>query len=351
MKKLILGILVLGISLLLAGCGTEEADEGTETENLSETETGAYAVDFAAAPGVVGFITLDQPTDSVQSLENKELTIEAWVKTKEHPVNKTLVLPPYGSIFAIGSDFEGIMLWIDEGGWTSFTMLVFPGVAVTDESNRYSVRSVTVLDEANNWYHIAAVLVNNAHSHYTDDTENPDCYNAQSEQPHVDIYINGVFDNCGSTGANFTGDLDYVRKELGTCNGDEGVDYVNVDGFCYPLDKDGNKFKFTGSIGRSQSDWWWPGGEVDRLTPARRFIGIIDEVRFWNVARTADEISENYKREIESQYGLIGYWRLNEGEGNIVLDSSGSGKGGVKMYSDVQGDLVWEEGWVAGDWE
>ena len=53
----------------------------------------------------------------------------------------------------------------------------------------------------------------------------------------------------------------------------------------------------------------------------------MSEVRIWNRALSKEEInSENhfYSVPVDSE-GLVGYWKLNEGSGNTVIDSSPSG--------------------------
>lgn len=52
--------------------------------------------------------------------------------------------------------------------------------------------------------------------------------------------------------------------------------------------------------------------------------GRLDEVRIWSHARTATEIQNDMRRELTgSEAGLIGYWPLNEGSGQIAFDRSG----------------------------
>lgn len=57
------------------------------------------------------------------------------------------------------------------------------------------------------------------------------------------------------------------------------------------------------------------------------FNGKIDEVRIWNVVRTATEIANNYKNELSSGTGLIGRWGFNECSGNTASTSAGSVNG------------------------
>jgi hypothetical protein len=52
---------------------------------------------------------------------------------------------------------------------------------------------------------------------------------------------------------------------------------------------------------------------------SRSFAGAMREVRVWNVARTADEIAENYKRKVRaSEAGLVGYWPLDTSGTELV---------------------------------
>ena len=53
------------------------------------------------------------------------------------------------------------------------------------------------------------------------------------------------------------------------------------------------------------------------------FAGRIDEVRIWNYPRTADEIRAPWNRSLTgSEAGLVAYWRVDEGAGQVAHDSS-----------------------------
>jgi glucose/arabinose dehydrogenase len=52
------------------------------------------------------------------------------------------------------------------------------------------------------------------------------------------------------------------------------------------------------------------------------FNGSIDEVRLWNTARSDSDISANYNKNISAQTGLIAYFKMEEGTGETVVDSS-----------------------------
>lgn len=73
----------------------------------------------------------------------------------------------------------------------------------------------------------------------------------------------------------------------------------------------------------------------------RPLQGKIAEARVWRVARTGDEIWKNMYR-IENpkdQKDLIGYWKFNDGEGNVVKDYSLVGNHGKAV-----GDIIWPDG-------
>lgn len=60
------------------------------------------------------------------------------------------------------------------------------------------------------------------------------------------------------------------------------------------------------------------------------FLGLIDEVRIWNYARTQAEIAAIRDRELTGdEPGLAGYWKLNEGHGPVAFDYSPNGNHGT----------------------
>jgi hypothetical protein len=76
----------------------------------------------------------------------------------------------------------------------------------------------------------------------------------------------------------------------------------------------------------------------------RRFNGNIDEVIFWNVARSEAQFLETGNRSLlDSELldpTLIAYWAFNEGSGTTVFDSSQNGidgtlNGGVTFSTDI----------------
>jgi len=59
------------------------------------------------------------------------------------------------------------------------------------------------------------------------------------------------------------------------------------------------------------------------------FDGTIDEVRFWSIARSELEIQATMSTPLSgADAGLVGYWRFDEGTGDIAGDSSSAGNDG-----------------------
>jgi len=71
--------------------------------------------------------------------------------------------------------------------------------------------------------------------------------------------------------------------------------------------------------------------------------GQIDEVRIWNVCRTAQEIKDNrYKTVYANNTGLVGYYKFNEpasADARLVTDYSGSHNDG-RLYSSSSGITI-----------
>jgi hypothetical protein len=67
------------------------------------------------------------------------------------------------------------------------------------------------------------------------------------------------------------------------------------------------------------------------------FIGRMDEVRIWNVVRTPAEIAgAMHQRLLGNEPGLVTYWRLDEGSGNTLVDTSPGNNNGT-----VGGSFAW----------
>lgn len=92
------------------------------------------------------------------------------------------------------------------------------------------------------------------------------------------------------------------------------------------------------SLGMPEAYQFFIGKSYNDFRPLQ---GKIAEARVWRVARTGDEIWKNMYR-IENpkdQKDLIGYWKFNDGEGNVVKDYSWVGNHGKAV-----GDIIWPDG-------
>jgi PKD repeat protein len=68
------------------------------------------------------------------------------------------------------------------------------------------------------------------------------------------------------------------------------------------------------------------------------FDGIIDGIRIWNIVRTKTQIQDNINQYLNgNESGLIGYWDMNEGNGDSINDNS----------NNISGELV-EANWIQG---
>lgn len=83
------------------------------------------------------------------------------------------------------------------------------------------------------------------------------------------------------------------------------------------------------NIGRSATD------------NSRLFIGQISDVRIWNVAKSITEINENKDKRLNgTEAGLVGYWKLNDGSGTSVTDSSSSNHVGNILGSNFSWEKI-----------
>lgn len=71
----------------------------------------------------------------------------------------------------------------------------------------------------------------------------------------------------------------------------------------------------------------------------RPLNGKIAEARVWSVARTPEQIWESMYEVDPKSEGLLGYWKFNEGKGDIVYDQTGRGNDGV-----AEKPLEWPDG-------
>lgn len=65
----------------------------------------------------------------------------------------------------------------------------------------------------------------------------------------------------------------------------------------------------------------------------KSYVGFLSEVRIWNVARTATELYRDaHRRLLGSESGLVSYYPLNEGFGDVLTDYSSSAEHALLHY-------------------
>ncbi len=69
------------------------------------------------------------------------------------------------------------------------------------------------------------------------------------------------------------------------------------------------------------------------------WYGQISEVRFWGQVRTQEEIKADMSRRlVGNEQGLVGYWPLAVGEGDVAFDKTPNAQNGT-----IYGNATWEE--------
>lgn len=116
--------------------------------------------------------------------------------------------------------------------------------------------------------------------------------------------------------------LNGTNPKLADTDGDLLNDKAEIDGWNVTVTDAGEMT--LNYIGYGKTNYW-------PSAPATGFQTVsaeIDEVRFWNVARDATQISANRNVALASQSGLIGLWHMDAVSGtanDIAADSSGNG--------------------------
>src|SRR3954453_10214396 len=84
--------------------------------------------------------------------------------------------------------------------------------------------------------------------------------------------------------------------------------------------------------------------------PGGTFNGSTDEIRIWKVVRSKSQIARSLtKGLLGSETGLVGYWRFDEGSGQVAVDATGHGlTGGLGETTEVDAaDPAWITNTVA----
>lgn len=314
---LIGAILVLCAGFVIIGCG---AGSSSPQQKAADSDKGAYAVDFNACPNNFCYATLTGSTEyPIPTIENKEFSIEAWVKRRATTVT--------GGIFSRIDDASGTALYI-KANEPKFAIRVATGASTTTPGSTGSVdykvgSGFTLVQDA--WTHIIGIITNTAHSHPT----SASCTTTvMAETPHLDIYVNGEFKNCATTWGN---------ADNPTATGPQFADNPSSD---------------TASIANIGSV---VNNPLDGIGSTANLGAVIDELRVWLSARTTADISAC----INSELGLSGtcsrldsnlkaYFRFNEGQKEKITDFSGLGLSSGLVTRPGTAELPFTTGWVSG---
>lgn len=150
----------------------------------------------------------------------------------------------------------------------------------------------------------------------------------------INININGTYKAAYASNTLFK--LNEYNHVSGTFDGRYIKLYLNGELVgVNDLGTSGNKIKY------SYNNILAIGSDADKYGENGKFATvlnynsntIITDVRVWNYARDINDIKKYMNRILSNKdNGLVGYWRFNEGEGDIVNDSSIYGHHG-KIYS------------------
>ncbi|RJQ15321.1 MAG: hypothetical protein C4560_10770 [Nitrospiraceae bacterium] len=299
-------------------------------DGVYDWDDGIYGIDFTASSFNQ---TVLYAADAEMFDQTGELTVEAWVKRKTSGTLNGSIIARYNPGGA-GTTNGGLLLLVD----TNQPKFMVQTTRFTSTLSSAASGAALAVDT---WTHIAGVVVNEDHS-----AVHAECAGGlatgRAETPHIDIYINGVYANCATTNSLFatndavSGDTSEHRLWIGMLPSLPTLIF-NTSTTCYTPT---NCFDATLQTTASATT---------------KFEGVIDEVRFWTVARSQAEIQECMNQEL----GLTGackvdntklkvYYRMDEGSGHTVTDLSGSGLSGSLMDYNNNSETDWPGAWVAG---
>lgn len=308
-------LIVLSFSFVFISCGNGPMSKVGEPEIVIEAiDNGDLALNFGVAPpntgpsAEVSYVALGR---SIDSMADGEFTFEAWVKSPTAAV--------YSTIFARGNDGEGLQFFL--GSSRPYFVLKY-GDRGPCETPTYWVRTPDAYKvPVNTWEHIAVVFTKADHTGV-----HPTCIMTaagyEDDYSHLDIYTDGQWRDCGPTGGRefpaLATSSEFIGRSL-----TYGINYVlNNPPTCTST-----------NLPNTQDP-----GKI-----------IIDDVRIWETARSADDINECYNRELGVGAGqcgsenpfLLSYWKLDEGPGETTITDSAlhQNNGGLE-YCDADCDFA-----------
>ena len=241
----------------------------------------------------INFPTLDKASEGSMLFNNlTAVTYEAIIRvddfSKHSEISTIMGVESYLLLRIGDASFPRQQLQFDGSGDSAQT----PGFG------KFPKKDEAKLLNAGEWYHIAAT------------------YSYATRE--VCLYVNGKLQSKGS-------DLGNAASTPFNLAGRAFYDLYLQDPETYKDYKDWGNFRQF-FLGKSYDD-------------SRQLNGDITEVRVWNVARNEQEIWDNMYDVDPQTPGLIGYWKFDEGAGNVIKDWTGNGNDAV-----AEKDLEWPEG-------
>lgn len=241
----------------------------------------------------INFPTLDKASEGSMLFNNlTAVTYEAIIRvddfSKHSEISTIMGIENYLLLRIGDASFPRQQLQFDGSGDSAQT----PGFG------KFPKKDEAKLLNAGEWYHIAAT------------------YSYATRE--VCLYVNGKLQSKGS-------DLGNAASTPFNLAGRAFYDLYLQDPETYKDYKDWGNFRQF-FLGKSYDD-------------SRQLNGDITEVRVWNVARNEQEIWDNMYDVDPQTPGLIGYWKFDEGAGNVIKDWTGNGNDAV-----AEKDLEWPEG-------
>ena len=241
----------------------------------------------------INFPTLDKASEGSMLFNNlMAVTYEAIIRVDDfskHSEISTIMGVENYLLLRIGdASFPRQQIQFDGSG----------DAAQTPGFGKFPKKDETKLLNPGEWYHIAAT------------------YSYATRE--VCIYVNGKLQSRGT-------DLGNSASTPFNLAGRAFYDLYLQDPETYKDYKDWSNFRQF-FLGKSYDD-------------SRQLNGDITEVRVWSVARSEQEIWDNMYDVDPKTPGLIGYWKFDEGEGNVIKDWTGNGNDAV-----AEKDLDWPNG-------
>ncbi len=326
---LISAILILCTSFIFVSCG-----KGPQLK-VDDPSKGAYAIDFTLCPSAICRILLGSSqfhSNPNKTIAGKELTVEAWVKSKAASA------AAYTGGITGRFDTAGIAIYMKAGVPKAVIRRVGASGAATATADYIASSNMTAIADTL-WHHVAGVLTADDHSAtHADCTNKTDDFDCTGTTPtgdpiitcntgiHLDIYVDGVYRDCNTT------------------YGEDNDTAVTAPAL---TEEAGDEFLGVGTFGEALTE------DVDGVTLADVFPGIIDEVRLWGTDRSVADIVACKGKELTLDSGtcgrmtsdLIAYLRFNKGTSDSAIDWAETGGAGTMEYFGTKWSH-WTTGWT-----